>query len=118
MKRQIQILVLITVLSTSALFAQYEIKPPKGYTTEIGNMVSMLDNLKQRVERLVVDLDQEGTDFLIDENANSAGAIIYHLAATEAYYQAYTFEGRQFNKEEEKKWATALSLGGKSKKGI
>lgn len=53
----------------------------------------MLDNLKQRVERYVINLDQEGTDFLLDENSNSRGAIFYHLAATEAYYQVYTFEG-------------------------
>ncbi len=114
-KNRIQILLLITLLSTSSLLAQYKIKPPKGYTTEIGNMVVMLDNLKQRVERLVADLDQKGTDFLLDEKANSPGAIIYHLAATEAYYQIYTFERREFNAEEEKKWSVALSLGDKGR---
>ncbi len=114
-KNRIQILLLITLLSTSSLLAQYKIKPPKGYTTEIGNMVVMLDNLKQRVEQLVADLDQKGTDFLLDEKANSPGAIIYHLAATEAYYQIYTFERREFNAEEEKKWSVALSLGDKGR---
>jgi len=53
----------------------------------------MLDDLKKRVERNVVGLGQEGTDFLLDENANSPSATICHLEATEAYYQAYTFEG-------------------------
>lgn len=71
----------------------------------------MLDDLKKRVERNVVGLGQEGTDFLLDENANSPSATICHLAATEAYYQAYTFEGRRFNPEEKMKWKTALSLG-------
>ena len=80
-------------------------------TENIGQMISMLDNLKQRVERLVINLDQQGTDFLLDKNANSPGAIIYHLAATEAYYQIYTFEGRQFNEDEREMWQTALSLG-------
>jgi hypothetical protein len=88
---------MLVSVSTSA---QYAIEPPKGYSYDIGNMVSMIDNLKERVERNVTSLDQEGTDFLLDENANSAGAIIYHLAATEAYYQVYTFENRQFNKDE------------------
>ena len=97
-------------------YAQYAIKPEKGYSQDIGNMIAMLDNLKTRVENNVKDLDIEGTDFLLDENANSPGAIIYHLAATEAYYQVYTFEKRQFNKEEEKKWGTALSLGDKARK--
>ncbi len=115
MRNRIQILLLVTFLSTSCIFAQSEIKPPKGYTNDIGNMISMLDNLKKRVERHVVNLDQDGTDFLLDENANSPGAIIYHLAATEAYYQVYTFEGRSFNAEEKAKWEMALNLGDKAR---
>ncbi|WP_296384620.1 DinB family protein [Winogradskyella sp.] len=115
MRNRIQILLLVTFLSTSCIFAQSEIKPPKGYSNDIGNMISMLDNLKKRVERHVVNLDQEGTDFLLDEDANSPGAIIYHLAATEAYYQVYTFEKRGFNAEEREKWDTALNLGSKAR---
>lgn len=115
-KRRIQMLLLITFFTTSHLFAQTEIKAPKGYTNDIGNMISMLDNLKKRVERHVVNLDQEGTDFLLDDNANSPGAIIYHLAATEAYYQVYTFEGRGFNDEEKAKWEMALNLGETARK--
>ncbi|ARV09223.1 hypothetical protein BTO05_06045 [Winogradskyella sp. PC-19] len=95
--------------------AQMEVKPPRGYSNDIGNMVSMLDGLKARVERIVKNMDQTSTDFLLDENANTPGAMIYHLAATEAYYQVYTFEGRAFNKEEEEKWGTALSLGDKAR---
>ncbi|RZN82599.1 MAG: DUF664 domain-containing protein [Winogradskyella sp.] len=95
--------------------AQYDVKPPKGYSNDIGNMISMLDNLKGRVERIVKNMDQDATDFLLDENANTPGAMIFHLAATEVYYQIYTLEGRQFNKEEEAKWGTALSLGEKAR---
>lgn len=95
---------LIFTIFTVSVQAQNTIEAPKGFTNDIGNMVSMLDNLKQRVERLVVNLNQEQTDFLLDENANRIGAIIYHLAATEAYYQVYTFENRGFNKEEREKW--------------
>jgi len=109
-------LLLVLALVCSPLFSQNTIKPPKGYSHDIGNMISMLDNLKQRVERNVTGLDQSGTDFLLDAEANSPGAIIYHLAATEAYYQAYTFEGRGFNAEEKRKWETALGLGEKARK--
>ena len=115
-QKRIQTLTLVAFFTASFLFSQTEIKPPKGYSNDIGNMISMLDNLKKRVERHVVNLDQEGTDFLLDENANSPGAIIYHLAATEAYYQVYTFEGRGFNAEEKEKWETALSLGEEARK--
>ena len=115
MKRYFRITLIVIVLNSSLSNAQYKIEPPKGYSTNIGNMVSMLDNLKGRVERNVKNLDVEGNDFLLDEKANSPGAIIYHLAATEAYYQVYTLEGRQFNEEEEKMWGTALSLGDKAR---
>ncbi|WP_040278790.1 mycothiol transferase [Psychroserpens damuponensis] len=108
-------LVIIIILLSNITFAQNEIAVPKGYSNDIGQMISMLDNLKSRVERHVANLDQNGTDFLLDENANSPGAIIYHLAATEAYYQVYTFEGRGFNKAEAKKWETALNLGEKGR---
>lgn len=101
----------ILFLASLSANAQYSIDPPKGYSHDIGNMISMLDNLKERVEQNVKDLDQDGTDFLMDKNANSAGAIIYHLAATEAYYQIYTLEERQFNSEEKAKWEVALNLG-------
>ena len=106
---------LVFTIFTVSVQAQNTIEAPKGFTNDIGNMVSMLDNLKQRVERLVVSLNQEQTDFLLDDNANRIGAIIYHLAATEAYYQVYTFENRGFNKEEREKWDMALNLGAKAR---
>lgn len=92
-------------------YSQYEIKPPEGYSTQIGNMVSMLDDLKSRVTSSVVNLNQGETDFLLDEEANRIGAMILHLAATEKYYQLNTFENREFNDEEKIEWESALSLG-------
>ena len=112
--KKLSLLLLLFVFSWT-IVSQNTIKVPKGYSNDIGQMISMLDNLKSRVERNVANLDQDGTDFLLDENANSPGAIIYHLAATEAYYQVYTFEGRGFNEEEAKKWDTALNLGEKAR---
>ncbi|MDP5081696.1 MAG: DinB family protein [Winogradskyella sp.] len=114
-KNRIQILLLVALFSMGFVFSQNEIKGPNGYSNDVGNMISMLDNLKSRVEKHVTNLDQKGTDFLLDDNSNSPGAIIYHLAATEAYYQVYTFEGRGFNTEEKMKWETALNLGDKAR---
>jgi len=71
----------------------------------------MLEDLKGRVTRSVINLSQEQTDFLLDEDANRIGAMILHLAATEKYYQVYTFEGRGLNKEESVKWDIAQNLG-------
>lgn len=93
------------------------IGPVKGYTPQIGTLVMMLNNLSDRVNRVVKGLTPEETDFLMDEKANSIGALVMHLAAAEKYYQIYTFEGRdEFNEEEKKQWQAALDLGDAARK--
>lgn len=109
MKNSISILFL-GLFGWSTLQAQ-EINPQRGYSNDIGNIIAMLDDLKRRVTNSVENLNQEETDFLLDENANRIGAMIMHLAATEVYYQVYTFENRGFNEAEKAKWETAMNLG-------
>lgn len=94
------------------------IKPVKGYSSQIGTIVSMLEDLKGRVTNSVSNLTLNETDFLLDNDANRIGTLILHLAATEKYYQVYTFENRGFNKEEKIKWETALNLGPKARDAI
>lgn len=89
----------------------YLIGPVNGFTPQIGTLVTMLNNLSTRVEEAVQLLNQQETDHLLDEKANSIGALIMHLTAAEAYYQVYTFENREFNDEEKKKWQAGLDLG-------
>ncbi len=50
-------------------------------------------------------------DYTHDQNSNSIGALLLHIAAVEVAYQAATFESRDLNKEEKKEWAVALNLG-------
>lgn len=102
---------IILLLFGLRLQGQNIIEPPKGYSPQIGTTVSMLADLKSRVTRSVRNLDQDEVDFLLDEHANRIGAMILHLAATEKYYQLYTFENRGFNAAEKDQWETALSLG-------
>ncbi len=101
-------LLLLTLHCTSARAQKIEV--PKGYTPQVGAVVSMLEDLKSRVTRSVANLSVEETDFLLDEKANRIGAMIYHLAATERYYQRYTFEGTGFLPEDAH-WELALDLG-------
>ncbi len=108
---------LLLLFSGMTLQAQNVIKPLKGYAPQIGTTVAMLEDLKGRVTNSVANLDQAGTDFLLDDKANRIGALILHLAATEKYYQLYTFENRGFNKEEAK-WDEALSLGATTRKKL
>ena len=102
---------LFSLVFVFTIQAQNIINPLKGYSPQIGSTVMMLEDLKSRVTSSVVNLDQKGTDFLLDDQANRIGAMILHLAATEKYYQVYTFENRGFNAEEEKIWGTAMNLG-------
>jgi len=104
-------LLFIFLFSLSLNIDAQIIKAPKGYSPQVGNIVSMMEELKGRVTRSVINLSQEETDFLLDEDANRVGALILHLAATEKYYQVYTFENRGFNKLEKIKWDRALNVG-------
>ncbi len=82
--------------------------PEDGYSPRIGIMVDMLEELKDRIAADVRDLSQEQTDYLFDEQANSIGAMVMHLVATESYYQVETLEGREWTEEE----AALLELAG------
>jgi len=103
-----------------------EIKPSQGAQLRAGagekqhieSLIFMLEDMKSRVERQVQNLTQDQTDYLIDEEANSIGALIYHLAATEVTYQAWTFEKRSYNEEEEELFGAAMSLGEKGRENI
>lgn len=91
--------------------SSYLIGPIKGFTPQIGTLVTMLNDLSGRVERAVELLNDEEIDHLMDEKANTVGGLIMHLAAAEAYYQVRTFENRDFNEEEKKIWEMPLDLG-------
>ena len=82
----------------------------EGASPKIADMISMLEDLKDRVEETVKNMDQYEIDYLHDEKANRIGALVMHLAAAEKYYQVFTFENREFNEEEKKKWEKALNL--------
>lgn len=103
---------------TSSVKAQNIIEPPKEYSPQIGIMVSMLEDLKARLTQSVENIDQERVDFLLDEEANRIGAMILHLAATEKYYQLFTFENRGFNDIETEKWLMPLELGDPARKKL
>lgn len=91
--------------------AQYELKPEKGYSQNIGTTVFMLENLKTRITNNVKKLTPAQTDYLLVPDANRIGAMIFHLAATEKYYQVYTLENRELNEAEKAQWEMPLELG-------
>ncbi len=94
------------------------IGPKEGFSPQVGTLITMLDNLSNRVERTVGRLDQRELDYLMDEKANSIGALIMHLVATEVIYQQYTFDDISYSEEDKVKWAAAMELGKKGRETL
>jgi len=98
---------LLVLLPLIFLKAQGELKPVEGYSPNIGMMVYMLEDLKDRITEQVKDLDQSQVDFMYDANANSIGALIMHLVSTESYYQVATLKGRDWTEYERMRFGVA-----------
>lgn len=95
------------------------IGPIEGYSPQIGTFISMLNWMRDSVIRSASGLKPEELDFLIDPHANTIGAMLLHLAATEVVYQDLTFYGLQdFSDDNKKKWNVAMSLGEEGRKQI
>jgi len=63
----------------------------EGYTDQVSILVSMMDWMRMIITRDAKDLSQKEVDYLLDDNSNSIGAMLIHLAATGRYYQKDTF---------------------------
>ena len=97
----------------------FMIGPIEGYSPHIGTLVSMLNYNRKTIFDTVKSLNIEQLDYLHDAKANTIGALILHLGATDKYYQINTFEGREeFNKAEEKEWAVPMNLGEEGRKQL
>jgi len=95
------------------------IGPVEGYSPQIGTLVSMLNWIRSSVIRAVKDLKPEELDFLLDSKANTIGALLLHLAATDTVYQDLTFYKLDgFSSDNKKKWGVAMGLGEEGRKQI
>ena len=95
--------------------------PKKGYSPEIGTLVSMLAFTRMQVEHNVKGMTQQDLDFLLDGKANTIGALLLHLAATETYYGLNTFGGMKWDSwsdDIKKKWDIPMNLGEPARKAI
>jgi hypothetical protein len=95
--------------------------PKPGYSPQIGTMVSMLTWMQRAVVRPVQGMTQSDLDHLLDANANTIGALLLHLAATETYYQMHTFKGMKWGSWPEavkQKWDPAMELGDQGRRKI
>jgi uncharacterized damage-inducible protein DinB len=97
--------------------------PKAGYSPLVGTLVSELTWMREAngVLRSTEKLTQADLDYLFDKNANTIGALMLHLAATETYYQMATFDGMKWDSWPDaikQKWDPAMNLGDAGRKTI
>jgi uncharacterized damage-inducible protein DinB len=89
-----------------------------GFTPQIGRLVSMMNYARYTTLSAVAGLGVDELDYLYDPQSNSIGALLTHIAAAEAGYQAATFYARDLNEEERHEWGAALDLGERARREI
>jgi hypothetical protein len=97
--------------------------PRPGFSPQVGTFVSTLTWMRDAngVLAATKGLTQADLDFLFDKNANTMGALMLHLAATETYYQMNTFDGKKWDSwsaDLKQKWDPAMNLGDEGRKTI
>ncbi|NND14823.1 MAG: DUF664 domain-containing protein [Eudoraea sp.] len=95
--------------------------PKEGFSPQIGTLVSMMNWMRRVILLPVHGMSIKDLDYLLDDNANSIGAMLWHLAASERFYQIHTFEGRKWgnwDQAEKEEWSIASGLGDEARKTI
>ena len=114
----------LTVFSEPAVSQDDEswvIGPKPGFTPEIGTLVSMLAFTRMQVLHNTKGMSVADLDFLLDGKANTIGALLNHLAATDAYYHLNSFGGVKWDSwsdDVKKKWDVPMNLGEPARKAI
>ena len=95
------------------------IGPREGYSMQIGILVSQMDWVRASVISATKGLTQPELDFLLDKQSNTIGALLLHLAATDAVYQDLTFYNlKDFSPANKAKFGVAMELGEEGRKQI
>jgi uncharacterized damage-inducible protein DinB len=97
------------------------IGPQDGYSPQIGTLVSMMAWCRNAVVSAVKGMSVEQLDYLLDNKANTIGALLFHLASTDAFYHEHTFKGIAWGSWEasvEKKFGVAMELGEPARQSI
>ena len=97
------------------------IGPREGYSPQIGTLVSMMTWMRTVMLYSSKGMTVEQLDFLLDNKANTIGSMLFHLAATDAFYHEHTFNGTawgKWDKSLEEKFGVAMELGDAGRKQI
>lgn len=97
---------------------EVKIEPLKGFTPQIGHLVSQMNYARKTTLEAVSGLTTSELDFLPSKEGNSIGALLLHIAAVEKGFQIEIFEGRKPNEQEMLEWGAPYSLGEKGRRDI
>lgn len=96
--------------------------PREGYSPHVGSVVSMLDWMRMVMLMSVKGMNQKELDFLLDEDSNSVGAMLLHLAATDRWYFLNTFQGVSASEidshDDFQEYRIAMNLGDEGREKI
>lgn len=99
----------------------YIIGPRKGYSPYVGTLLSTMTMMRTWMLGTAEGMSIRELDYQIDDQSNSVGAMLLHLAATERYYQLNTFDGMEWGSwsdEIKKEWDLAMGLGEEGRKEL
>ena len=99
-------------------YEKFLITDTEGFTPQIGRLVSMMNYARSVTIDSVRNLTPAQLDFLLDEKANSIGALLLHIASTDYFFRIFSFEKRELTEEEDKEWAPASYLGEQGREQI
>ena len=97
------------------------IGPREGFSPQVGTLLSMMTWMRSVILTSVKGMTIEQLDYIHDENSNSIGSMLLHLAATERYYQIHTFEGKKWgdwNEQDKNQFDIAMNLGAEARKTL
>lgn len=97
------------------------IGPREGFAPHVGSLFSMMTWMRTAILSPVRGMTTEQLDYIHDDKSNSIGSMLFHLAATERFYQIHTFEGKkwgEWSETDSKKFGVAMSLGDEARKTI
>ncbi|KMM38462.1 DinB family protein [Guptibacillus hwajinpoensis] len=97
---------------------EVKIEPLKGFTPQIGHLVSQMNYARKTTLEAVSGLTTSELDFIPNKEGNSIGALLLHIAAVEKGFQIEIFDGRNPNEQEMLDWGSPYSLGEKGRKNI
>ena len=90
----------------------------EGLSLEFSKLISMMAYARMTTLDEVRDLTIDELDYLMNEEANSIGMLLAHMASVEVFYQIDTFEKREITEADVELLNPALELGDAAREQI